>query len=172
MGIAKGQLADEIYSMEPGEFATVGQTTDEIIWADIGKRFALSVEDLAQLKQDFYAGDQLNTEFYVYIQGLKDKFNLALLTNAWGNSRRVYTERYHLDKITGKMIISAEVGLEKPDRRIYELALGRLGAIADRTLFIDDTDENIKAAKKLGIHSILFRNTEQAIEEMNRYLNL
>lgn len=170
LGLSAGQLTNEIYSIEPADFATVGLTTDEIVWSDIQKRFALSVEDLGQLKLDFFAGDQLNIEFYSYMLALKDKFRISLFTNAWGNARKVYAEKYHLDKITTEMIISAEAGLEKPDIKFYELALGHMNTLAERTLFIDDTHENIKSAKELGIHSVQFKTTEQAIEEINSYL--
>ena len=170
LGLASGQLTDEVYSMEPADFATIGLSTDERIWSDIGKRFALSETDLAQMKMDFYAGDIINAEFFIFAQSLSNKYKIALFTNAWENARHVYINRYHLDQITDKMIISAEEGLKKPDPKFYELALGRLGTVASKALFIDDTLENIKAAKKLGIHSILFKTTEQAIEEINECL--
>ncbi len=170
LGLSRGQLTDEVYSMEPADFATIGITTDEIIWKDIGKKFALSETEQAQMKIDFYAGDTINTEFYVYMQGLRDKYRIALFTNAWENARKVYADRYHLDKITSEMIISGEEGLEKPDTRFFELGLGRLETVAERTLFIDDTHENIKAAKKLGIHCVMFKTNEQAIEEIEAYM--
>lgn len=170
LGLSKGQLTDEVYSMEPADFATIGLTTDEIIWKDLEKRFALSDEDIGQMKEDFYSGDRLNVEFYIFVQSLKYKYKIALFTNAWENARHVYINRYHLDQITEEMIISAEVGLEKPDIKYFELALGRLNTLAENALFIDDTLENIKAAKELGIHTILFKTNEQAIEDINRAL--
>lgn len=170
LGLSRGQLSDEVYSMEPGELATIGWTTDEIMWGDIGKRFALSPEDLDQMKEDFYAGDVLNVEFFTFVESLVGKYKIALGTNAWENARKVYVERYHLDKITKEMIVSAEIGIQKPDPRFFELALGRLGSLAENTLFVDDTQENIKAAKELGIHTVLFKYTEQAIEDIDRAL--
>ncbi len=170
LGLSRGQLTDEVYSIEPAELATIGLTTEEIIWMDIEKRFALTPDELIQMKNEFYSGDELNVEFYTYALGLRAKYEIALFTNAWENARKVYTERYHLDKITDEMIVSAVEGLKKPDPRFFELALGRLRAIPEHTLFIDDTSENIKAAKELGIHSILFTNTEEVIEKMNKLL--
>jgi glucose-1-phosphatase len=170
LGLSKGQLTDEVYSIEPGELATIGWTTDEIMWGEIGKRFALSQQELDRMKEDFYEGDILNTEFFTYVESLVGRYQIALATNAWENARKVYTERYHLDKITKEMIISAEIGIQKPDPRFFELALGRLGVLAENTLFVDDTRENIIAAKELGIHTVLFKYTEQAIEDINTAL--
>ena len=56
---------------------------------------------------------------------------------------------------------SAEVGLIKPDRAIYEHTLRGLGRKAGETLFVDDRQVNIQAARQLGIHAVRFRSVEQ-----------
>ena len=52
------------------------------------------------------------------------------------------------------MIISGKVGLKKPDKKIYELAIKKFGCSPNKTLFIDDRPENTKAAQNLGINII------------------
>lgn len=49
------------------------------------------------------------------------------------------------------LFFSSELGLCKPDPAIYERVLGELGAAPKRTAFIDDREENVLAAKRLGI---------------------
>jgi len=64
---------------------------------------------------------------------------------------------------------SAEVHLIKPDRAIYEHTLRGLGLRAGETLFVDDREANIQAARELGIHAVRFRSVEQLgrdLEEM------
>jgi len=61
---------------------------------------------------------------------------------------------------------SAEVRLIKPDPAIYEHTLGGLGVAAAETLFVDDREPNIQAARKLGIHSIQFRSTAQLKDDL------
>ncbi|MBA7702582.1 hypothetical protein ES703_111351 [subsurface metagenome] len=51
------------------------------------------------------------------------------------------------------VISSHEVGCRKPDRVIYQLALGRADIPAEQALFIDDKPENVAAARELGIHA-------------------
>jgi len=56
---------------------------------------------------------------------------------------------------------SAEVGLVKPDAAIYEHTLRELGMSPERTVFVDDREPNIRAARSLGICAIQFRSVEQ-----------
>jgi putative hydrolase of the HAD superfamily len=54
------------------------------------------------------------------------------------------------------VIVSCEVGLAKPDPRIYELALSRLGVAAGQALFVDDREDNIEGATRLGLITLHF----------------
>lgn len=49
--------------------------------------------------------------------------------------------------------LSHEIQLRKPNQNIYEFVLNENNMRAEETLFVDDTEENVVAAKKLGIHT-------------------
>jgi HAD superfamily hydrolase (TIGR01509 family) len=66
-------------------------------------------------------------------------------------------------------IFSAEVGLAKPDPRIYQLVLDKLGVKAGQAIFVDDFQANVDAANSLGIHGVSFKNslqTRQAVMQI------
>ena len=69
------------------------------------------------------------------------------------------------------VIVSYEVGYTKPDPRIYELCLSRLGAAAAESLFVDDRIPNIEAARALGISTVVFRGDE-SVDEVRQRLAL
>jgi putative hydrolase of the HAD superfamily len=106
-----------------------------------------------------------------FIRAHKTEIKMGLLSNGWSSTRRFLEERWHIAEIFDDMIISAEVGLAKPDRRIYQLALDRLGVEAEQTIFIDDFDENIRGARELGIHGIHFQDPQIVIEELKDLLD-
>jgi FMN phosphatase YigB (HAD superfamily) len=56
--------------------------------------------------------------------------------------------------------------MAKPDPAIYKLALDRLGTRPEETLFIDDKQPNIDAARALGIVPILFTSVERLREQL------
>ena len=67
-------------------------------------------------------------------------------------------------------IISYKEHLIKPDQAVYQLLLERYGLCADECVFIDDLEENVKAARLCGINGIVFKNYEQAKKELNNML--
>ncbi|MFB3820004.1 MAG: HAD family hydrolase [Candidatus Methylomirabilales bacterium] len=66
------------------------------------------------------------------------------------------------------IVISGEVGLVKPDPRIFRTLLDRVGRPAAECLFIDDGEANIAAATGLGFQTVLFESPEQLAMELGR----
>jgi len=60
-----------------------------------------------------------------------------------------------------EVVLSNEVGLQKPSPEIYQLALSRLRVSADEAVFVDDREINTVAAEALGISSIIYKSIEQ-----------
>jgi putative hydrolase of the HAD superfamily len=81
----------------------------------------------------------------------------VLLSNSWGNGypRELITELFHA------VVISGEVGLRKPDPRIYRLALDHARVSPEQAVFVDDATPNTEAAEAVGMHAI--HHTEPAI---------
>ena len=77
---------------------------------------------------------------------------------------RIRSERA-LDSWFDVVVVSCEIGCAKPDPRIYEICLSRLGVAADRALFVDDRTANIEAAAKLGIQTLHFAG-DQPVREL------
>jgi putative hydrolase of the HAD superfamily len=63
-------------------------------------------------------------------------------------------------------IFSADVRMVKPDPAIYQHTLKGLGVAAENTMFIDDRERNIEAARVLGIHAIWMRSMGQLVEDV------
>lgn len=63
-------------------------------------------------------------------------------------------------------ILSYQDKVIKPDTKIYQLLLTRYDLRAEECVFMDDTEKNLTQAQALGIHTILFRDREQAVSEL------
>ncbi|HET6521449.1 MAG TPA: HAD family phosphatase, partial [Geminicoccaceae bacterium] len=66
------------------------------------------------------------------------------------------------------VVLSGEVGLIKPDPRIFELLLARVGRDAGACVYIDDVDGNVEAARRLGLDAVPFRSPDQLRGELVR----
>ncbi|WP_040161292.1 HAD family hydrolase [Nigerium massiliense] len=58
------------------------------------------------------------------------------------------------------LVVSARVGLAKPDPAIFELALRRFGVAAEETVMIDDTVRNLDAAESVGLRTLHFTSAD------------
>ena len=68
------------------------------------------------------------------------------------------------------LVYSYEVGIEKPDERIYEITCQRLGVHPSEVVFLDDLEPNVAAASRLGMRAVLFQSTTQAIRDVEACL--
>lgn len=79
----------------------------------------------------------------------------AIITNNARDFRDGWRGLIDVDSICEVVVDSSEVGVRKPDPRIFALTLERLGGIApERAAFLDDAPGNVAAAQALGIHAI------------------
>ncbi|HEX6022616.1 MAG TPA: HAD family phosphatase [Solirubrobacter sp.] len=88
----------------------------------------------------------------------------ALVSNSW--RRDDYADLDAFD-VT---VLSQEVGVRKPDERIYRIALDRLGLPAERCVFVDDLGGNLKPAKALGMTTIRHEIPANTVSQLDRLL--
>ncbi|MSO79072.1 MAG: HAD family phosphatase [Acidimicrobiia bacterium] len=90
------------------------------------------------------------------IRGLRaDGVRLALLTNNAKEFGDSWKASFPVDELFPVVVDSSDVGLRKPDPRIYELTCERVGVEPTAALFLDDNVDNVAASRALGIESIL-----------------
>jgi len=68
------------------------------------------------------------------------------------------------------MVVSWELGVLKPDARIYRIALERLGVPAGEALFVDDRPENVAGAEAVGMRGLVFTG-DASVEALRRTLD-
>jgi putative hydrolase of the HAD superfamily len=78
------------------------------------------------------------------------------LSNDVGRWSQKLRENFGLERLLSGAVISSEVRVRKPDRRIYEELVSKSGFPVADILFIDDRPKNVQAAQNLGIESIQY----------------
>jgi putative hydrolase of the HAD superfamily len=76
--------------------------------------------------------------------------------------------RYAFAKRVDGAVLSFRLGLRKPEPRLYRYALKLARTRADRAVFIDDRDENVETAVKLGMNGLLFKSASKLEAELKR----
>lgn len=97
-------------------------------------------------------------------------YRMALLTNNVREWEPLWRPMLPVDEIFETVVDSGFVGTRKPESRIYEITLERLGLPAESCLFVDDVQVNCEGAEKAGMSAVHFRDNEQAIAEIRAAL--
>ncbi len=156
LGLEPGEAERVIFESECWDDAQVGRISSDIFWDDVGRRLGLSAEEQAAFREAFWAGDRLDRELVDLIRRLGEAgYRIGLLSNAPAGLRH-YLDDLGLTEIFDQIVISAEVEMMKPASDIYEHILDRLGVEADEAVFVDDTQQNVEAAREVGIRAIHF----------------
>ena len=170
LGLTREQIYYHVFDSPSARQATLGQISTDEHWEAIRLGMGLALEDFPTVRQAFWGGDRLDYDLVDYIRSLRPRYKTGLLSNAWGDLREMLTERWKIADAFDVLVISAEVGIAKPDALIFSLALERLGVSAEEAVFVDDFVENIEAARAYGLHTVHFRMPDQARVELGRLL--
>jgi epoxide hydrolase-like predicted phosphatase len=174
LGLKKDGYLKEFFA-QPGEsqFAQkvfTGEISEAEILNNLGLHWRISPWLVRFLRKRSFSKKRFNHPMADYIRSLRPRYLTAILSNAGDLDRQVFNEAYGIEALVDKVIISAEVGLAKPDPRIYWLALDQFGLQPEETIFVDDLAINVEAAKDLRMRAIQFHSNKQVFREIQEML--
>jgi glucose-1-phosphatase len=171
VGMTYDELSRLVFESESARLATLGKKSTQEHWESVRLELGISPDDFPDVRTGFWGGDALDRHLVDYVRSLRPRLKTGLLSNAWDNLRRVLNDTWEIADAFDDIVISAEVGISKPDPRIYELAVLRLGVLPREAVFVDDFPHNIEAAQRVGLKGILFRNSDQVRQDLEGLLN-
>lgn len=151
--------------------ASVGEITEDVHWTNVLKRLKRPAAELQTIKDEFFGGDVIDRELVEFIRSLRGKFHVGLISNAWGGMR-AHLKKERLLELFETVVISAEVGVMKPEARIYSIALEQAGVKAEEAVFVDDVQVNIDACRQIGMKGVLFKDPQKAEDELKKLLKI
>lgn len=123
----------------------------------------LSKEEIARLTAwDARMWTSANERMLAWHKKLKERgLKTAILSNMGDSVMERMLETFAWIEEFDVLIWSYQHRIVKPDAAIYRLLLGRLGTASEETLFLDDKQENIEGAEKLGIRGLQFSSADK-----------
>jgi epoxide hydrolase-like predicted phosphatase len=170
LGVSLSKLDNLVFFSETAQQASRGEITVTKHWEAVGSTLGIKSEALPAFLERYWSADDVNWKLLDFIRSLRPRYKVGLLSNAWDDLRQTLHNRWNIDGLFDEMIISAEVKMVKPEPRIFHLAVDRLGAKPEETIFIDDIVENIESAIKQGLIALQFTDTQLAIAKIDEYL--
>ena len=117
--------------------------------------------------EDMLGGEIMETVSLLNNLKRNNDHRLYALTNWSAETFPVALQRYDFLQHFEGILVSGEEKTRKPFPKIYEIILDRYQINPPNSVFIDDNEENVKAAKKFGINGIRYRNTVQLKEDLS-----
>jgi putative hydrolase of the HAD superfamily len=117
-----------------------------------------------------FAGSVLDQVMLEGIRKLRQAgVRTAMLSNSWGGTgypRDLFPE------IFDAVVISSEVGMRKPEERIFRHAAGLLGLAPEECVFIDDIEANVRAAQALGLVGLQHQESRPTVRRLGELFGI
>jgi putative hydrolase of the HAD superfamily len=148
-----------------------GLETGELAEAEFEAGFArlLGLADADGLIVRMFAALSPDERMIAAVRGARDGgVKTGLISNSWGLG--IY-ERAPID-LFDAVVISADVGMHKPQPEIYRVACERLEVEPAEAVFVDDLRENCEGAEAVGMTAVLHRDTSETVARLEELLGL
>ncbi|MBO0825016.1 MAG: HAD-IA family hydrolase [Actinobacteria bacterium] len=111
-----------------------------------------------------------HTELIAYARALRPRYRTGIVSNSFVGARQREQAAYGFEDLVDNIVYSHEVGMTKPDPRIYALACTRLSVDPGDAVFVDDAEQCVQGARDAGMHAVLYRGNGHAIEQIEELL--
>jgi putative hydrolase of the HAD superfamily len=177
LGAAPGQLLRLLSKDAPSGALLVAHEEGRIGEREFEDGFAARLRAHGVEVEETEAGPRLlsrlqarllpDTEMVALVTKVRaDGYRVGMLSNSLGDD--CYAG-FDLPALFDAVTVSGEIGVRKPSRRAYAIACERLGVRPEETVMVDDLEQNITAAARLGIAGVLHRSapaTEAALARL------
>ena len=164
-GLRARSIVETLYGSETWQKLEVG-VGDRQSWLDESHR-AMEVaagRELPRLHDHWRERQHLIAPNIDLIRRLRPVYKTAVLSNADNTLARVLRDSHGIADLFDDIVVSADVGMAKPDAQIYALSAHRLGLHTNECVFIDDLPANVVAARDAGMHAVHFLVNEHVLE--------
>ena len=146
--------------------AITGKLPKQKIIEILSKNFGIDSKKLKKFYLNSYKKNfKQNKELFNKLFKLKKQgYKVAVLSDQWFLSKEALMPE-KIYKNFDETIVSCDVGVRKPNQKIYQLAVKKLKVSPKEILFIDNQKWNILPAKKLGMNTILFKSNKQLFSD-------
>lgn len=169
LGMEYDDLSKIVFDSDTGQQASIGAITSLQHWEAVMKRLKRPFEEMTAIRDEFFAGDIVDREILDFLRSLRGKYKTGLISNAWSDLRD-YLVREKMDDAFDHIIISAEVGVAKPEAKIFQIALKQAGVGPNEAILVDDFYVNIEGCEKVGIKGIHFMDAQSTLQQLKHLL--
>lgn len=159
-----------VHKQELGDLfmqADYGYITGSEFSASVAQLLGVDRSELDEMMQGMYAR---NEALVAYIRTLKHRYKIGVLSNV---SAELFNDLFPAglqSELFDHVTLSSQVGMIKPSPEIYRYTAEKIGIEPHEAVMIDDVERNVQGAGNVGMQGLLFRSTQQIIEDIDTIL--
>lgn len=134
-----------------------GEISYEQLLENMAEALGLEKEEMIMQWNSLF---RLREEIVPYIERLKEKNKIALLSNAPEGVVEKLFKKHDLERLFDKMVISSQIRMAKPDNEIYQYCVSLFEENFEEIYMIDDNLKNLEKLSEIGIKPIHYKGTE------------
>ncbi len=146
-----------------------GYIDDQTLFEGISQLTSIPLEEITTRLTSGFARNQ---ELIDVVQSLRPQYKLAMLSNLGRDSSIKFFTAEERAELFDVVVLSGEVGMVKPEPRIFEYACKQLGIEPQEALFIDDNESNCEGARAVGMQAILYESLPQTKRDLTAALGV
>jgi len=133
--------------------ADVGLCTSLEVWEALGFR-----GDMEQIEKEYLDTIEINDGFFDFVLRAGGRYKLAIISNDSSRWSQYLRGKFDINRFFEVISISGDLRIQKPDARIFQRTIDKLGCKAEECLYVDDRVGNLDAASEIGMKPVLFGN--------------
>ena len=150
----------------------IEQGVAEAYWSGFARALGFTAAQGEKVQQelwDAYCGEA-NVELIEYARSLQGRAGVAILSNSADGAREEEERRHGFGAVFDPICYSHEIGANKPDPEAYQAALLAMRSDPERVFFIDDRQQQIDGAARVGIRGIVHRDNAATVAAVEEFL--
>jgi putative hydrolase of the HAD superfamily len=170
LGLDPDTINPIMFESQAWQDTLLGRKTADEFWHLIGPKLGLNtVDEVTHFRLRYHADEAINEAVLDLIRKLHGRYRLAILSNSPPGLNQWLAD-WNIRDLFKVVFCSGDEGIIKPDPSAFNLTLEQLGTESAEAVFIDDTREHVEAARKLGIHGIVFTTAERLNSDLKNIL--
>ncbi|MGC9598824.1 MAG: HAD-IA family hydrolase [Minisyncoccia bacterium] len=127
-----------------------------------------TADRVRELMRSHKEGHTINTNLFPLFSALRRSgYKVAILSNNRTDLRQ-RLEKQHILPLVDEVVISVEIGHQKPDKEAFDAVFRKLGVRPEEVVFVDDIPKSLEKASEIGYHPILFSNNDQLRADLEK----
>lgn len=171
LGLEPDVLDQRVFGCDAWEQASTGRCTSDEAWRQIGLDLGIPEKELLTFIERFFSGDQRDARLIALIRNLRKRGTpVGLLSNALPPRERDESPagQWGDASLFDVQVFSYQVGVLKPDPRMYRAVLETMHLRPGEALFVDDAPANVQGARDVGLNASLFCDTDGLLRSLAR----